>query len=46
MPLNQPNSSVHRPVETLKKICGKCVRLNQTTTLPHTDVCGYVEKDS
>jgi len=46
MPLNQLNSNVYRPVETLKEICGKCVRLKQPTTLPHTDVCGYVEKDA
>ena len=44
LPLNQPNSDVHRPVETVKEICGKCVRQKKTTTLPHTDVCGYVEK--
>jgi len=45
MPLNQPNSDVHRFVGTVKCICGKCVRQKKTTTRPHTDVCGYVEKD-
>ena len=44
IPLNQPNSDVHRHVGTVKYFCGKCVRQKKTTTLPHTDVCGYVEK--
>ena len=43
LPLNKPNTDVHRSVGTVKYICGKCVRQKKTTTLPHTNVCGYVE---